>query len=81
LYNPYVYWPLALLLLLLQVRFSGDQGSITAMMSAEGEVVDLAAPVKVGEAHVHTKGCTIPAAWRLLVPVHVACFINHSCMV
>jgi hypothetical protein len=36
-----------LLLLLLQVRFSGDQGSITAMMSAEGEVVDLAASVKV----------------------------------
>jgi hypothetical protein len=38
---------LLLFLLLLQVRFSGDQGSITAMMSAEGEVVDLAAPVKV----------------------------------
>jgi hypothetical protein len=40
-------------LLPLQVRFSGDQGSITAMLSAEGEVVDLAAPVKVRRQHFH----------------------------
>lgn len=33
-----------------QVRFTGDQGAITSMVSVEGEVVDLTATVTVTDA-------------------------------